>query len=886
MATGLAVHRTILVVDVSSFGDPKRTNSHQAKVRDALYRVLDRALTKGGACWSDCYHEDRGDGVLVIVGASVSKSLLTDRLPALLRDELRDHNASHRDEEQMRLRMALHAGEIHHDDHGVLGRAVTMAFRLLDAPSFKQAHNQANSLLGIIVSAWFFDEVVWQSQNSARAEYNQVVVSSKEVRTTAWVRLLDPTIPARLAPGAPAASTQTTPHRPQQLPPTTQRFIGRDAELAELSRLLDQPADTRTISGPLIAVIDGTAGVGKTTLALTWAQRVCNQFPDGQLYIDLRGYSPDRQPLQAEEVLEEFLTALGVQSTIIPTSLEARAKLYRSVLADRKVLVVLDNAATSQQLTPLLPGSSACGVLITSRNRLSGLAVDGDRRFTLGPMDEKESMTLLRKVIGAERADAEPEAMRALAHLCGDLPLALQIAAERVATHPHHSVQLLVDELTVEEERLEGLATDDSVTVKTVFSWSYQALPVDAARMFRLIGLHTAQHVRIGAAAALAGINTIKARRLLDQLAGVHLIEGIGEDRYRMHDLLHVYAAEQATAEEPADQRTLALRRVVDWYLRNTYAANHALAPQRHDPALAPMPVEFCTNVAEFDYDSALEWCDIELPNIVSATRTAAEIGCDVAAWQLPVGCFNYLYLVKRWTLWLAWHEIGVTAARQGSDHYGLAWVLTNLALAYRELRRTDEAKAIFLEAMILRIKVDDWVGQAWCRVGLGFVSIDQHEPGLAAAYFTGALEIFRQINDRHGECIALANVGDAHRIRGQHTPAVEALTAASALFRDIDDRWGETYCLVRLGDTYAALTRLGDALACFDRALDTRRVLGDRWGEGEALYRKGTLLHLNGEPDLAAKSLRGALEIFDELGDPRAADVRDLLYTPVQDQS
>lgn len=883
MATRLAVHRTILVVDVSSFGDPMRTNYHQAEVRDALYRVLKQALTNAGVPWSDCYYEDRGDGVLVVVGASVSKSLLTDRLPALMRDELLDHNAGHRDEERIRLRMVLHAGEIHHDDHGVVGRAVTLAFRLLDAPTFKQAHNQSNSLLGIIVSAWFFDEVVWQSQNSDRVEYHRVVVGNKEVNTTAWVRLLDVTVPARLASDAAAASTQTTPHRPQQLPPSTRRFVGRDAELAELSRLLDQPADTPAVPAPLIAVIDGAAGVGKTTLALTWAQRVCEQFPDGQLYVDLRGYSPESCPLQAEEVLEEFLAALAVPSTVIPSSLEARAKLYRSLLADRRILVVLDNAVSSQQVAPLLPGASACGVLITSRNRLGGLDVDSDRRFSLGPMDERESITLLRKVIGAGRADVEPEAMRTLANLCGHLPLALQIAAERVATHPYHSVKLLVDELAVKEQRLDGLVTDDSVAVKTVFSWSYQDLSADAARIFRLIGLHAGQHVRIGAAAALAGIDTIRARRLLDQLAGVHLIEGIGADRYRMHDLLRVYAAEKATIEESADQRTLALLRVVDWYLRNTYAANHALAPQRHDPELAPLPRGFCTDVAEFDYDSALQWCEVELPNIVSATRTAAEISAHVAAWQLPVGCFNYLYLVKRWTLWLAWHEIGVDAARQARDHFGLAWVLTNLALAYRELRRADEAKANFLEAMSLRVELGDLVGQAWCRVGLGFVSIDQQEPHAAAAYFTTAFEIFHQVDDRHGKCVALANVGDAHRILGQYTRAVEALASASALFRGIDDRWGETYCLVRLGDTYAALSRRDDALACFDRALDSRRVLGDRWGEGEALHRKGLLLHNSGERDLAAESLRGALEVFDELGDPRVSDVRNLLNTPMQ---
>ncbi|MGH3761595.1 tetratricopeptide repeat protein [Actinophytocola sp.] len=669
------------------------------------------------------------------------------------------------------------------------------------------------------------------------------------------------------------AASSGGPVRLAQLPAAAATFVGREAELYALAGILSYEGEPGT---PQLVAIDGPPGAGKTALALRVAHTVADQYSDGQLYVDLRGYSPDGQPRVVDEVLEEFLTALGVQLDVIPAGLEARAKLYRSVLADRRVLVVLDNAADSSQLEPLLPASSGCGVVVTSRKRLGGLTVQGDQRITLGPMAEEESTTLLCKVIGKDRAIAEPDAVRALASRCGHLPLALRIAAERVATHPHHSVSLLVEELATEEQRLEALATDDSVAVKTVFSWSYRDLSVDAARMFRMIGLHSGSHIRTGAAAALGDQPMVRARRLLDRLAGVHLIEGLGNDRYRMHDLLRVYAAEQAVAEEPEAERMLALRRMVDWYLRNTYAANHALAPQRQDPVLERSG--FAVDVAEFDYDSALRWCEFEMSNIASATRTAVEIGENVAGWKLPAGSFNYLHLRKRWTSWVASHEIGVIGARRAGDRYGEAWVLNNLAIAYRELRRTGEAKECFMQARALRIELGDRVGQAWSLTGIGYIGFDQSRFDAAALHFGEALDIFRVVGDRHGEGIALANVGDAYRCLSDYDRAVDALEQALALFRDIEDRYGECYTLVKLGETYSELARQADALDCFQRALETRRELGDRWGVGETLHKRGLVLFDSGQAELATESLREAFSIFDELGDPRAADVRELL--------
>jgi tetratricopeptide (TPR) repeat protein/transcriptional regulator with XRE-family HTH domain len=658
-----------------------------------------------------------------------------------------------------------------------------------------------------------------------------------------------------------------------QLPAAAATFVGRQTHLRELTDIL--ACDGQPGTPPAVA-IDGPPGVGKTALALRLAHSIANLYTDGQLYVDLRGYSPEGQPRVVDEVLEEFLTALGVQTEVIPPGREQRAALYRSVLADRRVLVVLDNAADSQQVQPLVPASAGCGVVVTSRKRLSGMAMRQDQRVSLGPMTQQESITLLRKVIGTDRTAAEPDAVASLAERCDHLPLALRIAAERVATHPHHSVGELVRDLASQGQRLDVLTTDDSIAVKTVFSWSYRDLSIEAARMFRLVGLHQGPRFSTGAAAALADLSPVVARRLLDRLTSVHLIEGVGRDRYRMHDLLGVYAAECAMAEEPAADRALAIRRMLDWYLHNAYAANHALAPQRHDPALDAS--EFDIDVAGFDYDEALEWCELEMANLVMATRLAVEAGENVTAWKLPVGWFNYLHLRKRWTPWVTSHEIGVLGAQRAGDRFGEAWILNNLAIAYRDLRRTDEGRVRFQRALEIRRALGDRVGEAWALTGLGFIACDVERFGDAVANFEQALDIFRDVADKYAEGIALANVGDCLRALKAYARALDALRQALELFRDISDRHGEGYTLVKLGDTYSQVGRLDEALDCFQRALRTRRELGDRWGEGETLHRRGNVLYGSGQPDLARESWHEALAIFEELGDPRAEDLRDQL--------
>jgi Helix-turn-helix domain/NB-ARC domain len=345
----------------------------------------------------------------------------------------------------------------------------------------------------------------------------------------------------------PAEATQVM---PAQLPAHAAVFTDRKNELAELDQLLATPAGAT--GAMTIALISGTAGVGKTALALRWAHRARSRFPDGQLYVNLRGYDP-APSLHPGQVLDCFLRALRVSAEKTPTDVEAKAGLYRSLLDGQRVLVVLDNAGTADQVRPLLPGSPGCLVVVTSRSRLSGLVVrDGAHRVTLHPLPVADALILLREIIGADRVDAEPEMAVQLAHQCAHLPLALRLSAERVVSHPHLTLAELVGELADERDRLDLLVVpdDESTAMRAVFFWSYRSLPPESARMFRLLGLHTGPDISVPLAALLSNTTLLEARRLLDVLTSVHLLEETGHGRYRFHDLLRAYAAERAAAED------------------------------------------------------------------------------------------------------------------------------------------------------------------------------------------------------------------------------------------------------------------------------------------------------------------------------------------------
>jgi DNA-binding SARP family transcriptional activator/tetratricopeptide (TPR) repeat protein/DNA-binding XRE family transcriptional regulator len=660
---------------------------------------------------------------------------------------------------------------------------------------------------------------------------------------------------------------------PQQLPLDLHGFTGRDRELAGLDAMLTRTGTPATV---VIASVCGMAGVGKTALAVHWAHRVRDRFRDGTLFVNLRGYDPVGVPVRPDEALDGFLHALGVPPERIPRTVEERAALFRSQLHHRRMLVLLDNAATSEQVRWLLPGSAGCLVVVTSRGTLSGLTARYDAcRLSVDLLPPRDARALLRRVIGG-RVDDEPTAAAELARLCGRLPLALRLAAERAGTHRTLTLAELTHELRDEYDRLDLLAAadDEETTLRAVFSWSYAALAPAAARMFRLLGLHPGPEISLPAAAALCATEKRQTRRLLETLAGVHLLQESAPDRYRFHDLLRMYARDRAHADEPPVERDDAVRRVLDWYLHTADSADRLLMPRRRrvpldPPSTVTQPVPFASAGA------ALGWCEKERANLVAATRCAAVNQLSDIAWKLPLLLWSYFTVRKRWTDWIATHELGLAATRASHDRHGEAHLLTGLAHAHRDVRDFDTAFTHFERAVSLAREIGDpWVeAAAQNLLGIAWRDVRRFEDALSCC--RAALAIFEELDDPWGKAWSLYNLGEICADLRRHGDAITYTRQALALFTAIDDPWGTGWSLSILAHTHRRLHRFDQATEYCHRALAASRHIGNRQGEALALYNLGKIQHDTGRTDRARESWHQALSIFEELGAPQATEVR-----------
>ncbi|HYQ68758.1 MAG TPA: BTAD domain-containing putative transcriptional regulator [Actinophytocola sp.] len=618
--------------------------------------------------------------------------------------------------------------------------------------------------------------------------------------------------------------------RPMQLPAEIAAFTGRDGYLDRLDALL--PAGGAPRRSVVISAIVGTSGVGKSALAVYWAHRVRDRFPDGQLYVNLRGYAAG-PPLRPIEVLARFLLVLGVPTEGIPVELDAATSLYRSLLADKRVLVVLDNAHHPNQIRPLLPGSADCLVLITSRDRLDGLvAVDGAVRVLLDVLDPVEAETLLTRLLGVERAGAEPDAVATLACLCDHLPLALRIAAANLTARPKITIASYTAELAGGNP-LAALEVggDPHVAVRAAFDRSYRTLPAPARRLFRLLGLVPGPDITIPAAAALASLSPPRTARLLDRLAAAHLVNESGPGRYSCHDLLRRYAAERAAAEDGDATRRIAFVRLYDHYLRGADAAAGQLYPQF---LRAPLPGPAVTGVIETfgDNTSALAWLDAERPNLVAAVLRAAECGTRPAAWLLACALRGYLSMCWHLVDFATVSHAALAAAAADGDpraraaaHLGMA----TLCFAGGEI----EASLDHYTGARDNAKEVGWVEcESAALGGLGNVYQDLGRPEEAAEWYTQALAIER----RTGQSAWLSNLGLVDLRLGRLHSAARRLTEAAELDRRAGSRASEARTLAGLGEVYHALGRTDDALGALAPALVVAREVADRSNEIDIL--------------------------------------------------
>ncbi|HEX3491978.1 MAG TPA: tetratricopeptide repeat protein [Streptosporangiaceae bacterium] len=677
-----------------------------------------------------------------------------------------------------------------------------------------------------------------------------------------------------------AADDQPGDHpAPRQLPAAVADFTGRAAELERLTQVLDAASASRP-GTVMISAIAGMAGVGKTALALYWAHQVAGRFPDGQLYVNLRGFDPSGAPVTPAETIRRFLDALGVAAGRVPASPEGQAGLYRSLVAGRRMLIVLDNARDEQQVRPLLPASAGTLVLVTSRSQLTGLAAaDGARLLSLDVLAAGEATELLAARIGPARAAAEPGAVSEIAGLTACLPLAVAIAAAWAATRPGLPLAALADELRNAPGRLDALdAGDPAASVRAVFSWSVRHLSLDAARMFRLLGVHPGPDISGPAAASLAGCDLARARRDLRELTRAHLITERLPGRYAFHDLLRAYAAEQAGDAISEPERGAAIGRVLDHYLQAAAHGAQLLNPS-HEPVVLAAPGPDAAPERPADQRQALAWFEAEHQVLLAAVTLAAESGFGVYAWQLPWALVPFLQSVGHWQEWAATQRTALRAATRLGDQAAQAVCTRLLAVAYADLGDYDESSRLFTASRTLYQQLGNRLGEAKVEFNLGTLAEGQGRYADVLEHAENALRLYQAIGDKASEAAALNNVGWTHGLLGDYEQARAVCRQALALCTEVGHHWLEGYVWDSLGYAEHHLGHLGEAAACYQRALSMHREAGDRPTEAESLTHLGETWQAAGQLAQAQEAWLQALAIFDDLQNRDAADrVRALL--------
>jgi tetratricopeptide (TPR) repeat protein/DNA-binding XRE family transcriptional regulator len=704
---------------------------------------------------------------------------------------------------------------------------------------------------------------------------------------------------------APQPGVTPVPGGPRQLPPGPADFTGRSAELKTLTGLLE---GDRLPGAMVVSAIGGTAGVGKTALAVHWAHRVAGRFPDGQLYVNLRGYDPG-QPMPPADALAAFLRALGVLGHDIPADAEERAARYRSLIAGRRMLVLLDNAGSAEQVRPLLPASADCLTLVTSRDSLAGLiARDGARRLDLDLLSPTDADRLLTTLIG-DRAAHDPQATAALAIACARLPLALRIAAELAVARPDTSLASLVAELTDEQRRLDLLDADGDryTAVRAVFSWSYRRLEPDTARTFRLLGLHPGTSVDLYAAAALTGTGLAQARHLLGALSRAYLIYSTTPDHYGLHDLLREYGRGLAAEIDGPDECRAALTRLFDHYLHTSAAAMDTLFPaERHRRPRAPAAATPVPPVTE--QAAARAWLEDRQDALIATVVHTTENGWPGHAARLATTVSRHLDAAGHYAQATIVHTCARRAAQQAGDRSGEAHALLGLAIIdlrqgrYRQaadglrqaeslFRDTGELDALSRtlhnlgiidlqegrypeaarhheQALALSQQIGDRAGEARTLGNLVLIALHQGHYRQAAENNQRALALSQEAGDVTGEAYARHNLGLIEQRQGRYADAIGHHRQALALFRRTGDVSGEAYALADMGDANRGQGRYTEAIRHHRQALVLFRRTGDRAGEAAAYNGLGEVRLATGRPDRAYAQHNSALELAREVGD------------------
>ncbi|NUR63672.1 MAG: tetratricopeptide repeat protein [Catenulispora sp.] len=661
---------------------------------------------------------------------------------------------------------------------------------------------------------------------------------------------------------------------PRQLPRRPRHLVGRDTDLRALTAFADgaEPGCAQ------VTVITGPAGIGKTALALTWAHGSVDRFPDGQLYVNLRGFAPAGALVAPETAVRGFLDALGVSPDQIPSGVDAQSALFRSMTATRRMLVVLDNARDADHVRPLLPAGDGCVSLVTSRNGLTGLVAEGADAVAPQLLTAAQTKDLLAARLGPRPLAEDREATAELVGFCAGLPLAANIVAARAATHPAVGAGLGISlgehakAMRETRSRLDELATGDLTTdVRTVFSWSYHLLSPGAASMFRFLALHPGPDCSQAAAASLAGWSPVATATALAELGAAHLLAETRPGRYAAHDLLRVYANELVHEVDDESERQAAVVRTLGHYLHTAQAATVRVAPAWVPVAREPLADGVRVEPIE-DGESAKQWFEAEFEVLLGAVGLAAESGNDRHAWQLPWTLRTFFDRRGHWREMASTHRTALAAARRSGDATAEAFARRGLGRAHLRLREYDASLAQVSQALRLHERSGDRLGQANAQHDLALLAEQRGDHAGALRHARLALEHFEATGSDAARANSLNTVGWFHALLGDYREALEYCTRALELFQGLGDAAGEAGTWDSVGYAHHRLGEFARATAAYQASIEGFRRIGDRFYEAGTLVRLGDVQLAAGEFETAVRTWHQALTILEELQHPDTA--------------
>ncbi|MET9632188.1 tetratricopeptide repeat protein [Lentzea sp. NPDC006480] len=649
---------------------------------------------------------------------------------------------------------------------------------------------------------------------------------------------------------------------PRQLPAAPASFVGRHEELAQLTAALDIAGNSTNTA--MVSIIAGTGGIGKTWLTLHWARQNIQLFPDGQLFVDLRGFSPAADPMPTGAAVRGFLDAFDIAPERIPIELSAQVALYRSCIAEKRMLIVLDNARDTDQISSLLPGTSTCTVILTSRDQLPGMTTaHGAQRLTLGVLDEDEARAMLAERIGRERVGAEPAATAELLARCAGLPLALSIVASRATTHPEFSLEVLAGELRDTADRLTAFDQGDIGTNLTaVLSWSYSILPIKQAEVLCLISLAPGPDISLSAAVSLSGLSATQAQSMLRALEKMSLLEQRKPGRWQMHDLVRLYATKQADTTQSADQQNVAMRRLVDFYLHTAHAGDRLLTPGRPSINISE-PTAGCRPQLLVDQSAALTWFDSEHSCLLATQRSTGSWGIPRAGWQMAWALDSFHrrrgHVHDHLTAW----QVGLAAAQREGDPSALLLAHRLLGQVWARLDRYTEALDHLTMALTLAQEAKDLLAQANTHNALALAYGRKGEDEKALEHAVEGLHLFRTLHEPVLEAEQLNAAGWYLTRLGQYEQARAHCGAALTLCRRHNYREGEADTLDTLGYLAHHMKQYDEALDYYHRALTLFRELSYTYYEADILDRLGSTHSALGDHIQASHNWLQALQLY-----------------------